>query len=83
MPTIIDTTRKLGPCPWCGEPGRLMSRVGFDFINYQVGCVNIDCEMRSGTHSIMVDIDKDEAVRQAAMNELIKRWETRHETSGS
>ena len=74
MSTIIDPTRKLEPCPWCKEPGRIIAHfyeVGMSDI--QAGCTNDRCKMQPRTKRFTAI----GGGREFAIEMVTKAWEDR------
>lgn len=75
MPTIIDQTRKLSPCPWCKEPGRIVAH--FDerlLIAMQAGCTNDKCKVQPRTQRFTAICGG----REFAIDVVTKVWEARN-----
>jgi hypothetical protein len=78
--TLTDPKTKYAPCPWCGQPGRLMSRThDGDIFVVQAGCVNDDCPVQPRTKRIFIKPTDDENCRKALIEHSIVRWERRNE----
>ena len=82
MATIIDPKTEYAPCPFCGEPGRVISRThdGDTYI-YQVGCVNDECHVKPRTERVTVTPKDGDIYRKAIIEHSIRRWEKRYENN--
>lgn len=78
---ILHTDKNLGVCPFCQQPvklyrDRLWTNNGHGYYgnyDYEVGCLNIDCDVQPHTKSIS-DIYR---TPNEAINISIKRWTNR------
>ena len=82
MPTIIDPKTKYAPCPFCGEPGRLITKFygqDYDMVHFtQIGCVNRECHVMPRTHRIHVFEHRNSGACSKAIFESKRKWETRN-----
>lgn len=85
--TLTDPKTEYAPCPWCGQPGRLIVRPCFGRLedgrnasatSYRVGCRNQDCLVKPRTSAIYIlNIQSDDS-KQGAIKYSIERWERRN-----
>lgn len=76
--TLTDPKTKYAPCPWCKQPGRLMSHThDGEIIILQTGCVNDDCPVQPRSKRIFIKPTDDDYYIKAMMEQSIEKWETR------
>lgn len=79
--TLTDPKTEYAPCPWCGQPGRLIVR---DFVDdlathYLVGCVNENCLVKPRTNRIAVLNRRAKGDTKKAIQKSVERWERRND----
>lgn len=69
---LVDTTRKLSECPWCKEPGRIITHFfEGEMLRMQAGCANDECKVQPRTKCITVV----HGGRDYAIDVVTKIWE--------
>ena len=65
--TILDPTVKLSACPWCKQPGRIITHFdGAVMTDVQAGCKNEKCKVRPRTKKVtLLGVGFDYALKVA------------------